>query len=322
MSHWATDTIYMAAAQFISGILGFFYRVFLSNCLGPEGMGIYQQIMAFYFTAITVITAGIPLSVSKLVAEAESEVQSIGGTVAPALWLTAGFSALGSGFLIVSSKVFGLSEALLVLPAAIMVGFSAVLRGYFLGIRSTAPLRWAILLESAVRVVAGIVLVSKGLIPWEGKTLGAISALAIGELVSLAIYAFSFRDSFKKLATCPLEKKSIINILRIAVPVSLSQIIGSVSGSLEAILLPKSLNSFGLSTSVALSLYGKIAGMALPLIYFPSLFIMSLFLKHHPPDFQDPCPWPPRRRLSPCTEDLDGFGLFFLRGGRFLYSLG
>lgn len=277
MSHWASDTVFMAVSQFISGIIGFVYRVFLSKHLGPEGMGIYQQTLAFYFTSITFITAGIPLSVSKLVAESRTQGNVIGKTLTPALLLTTGFSVIGSVFLIGVSIFLNLPAIFVVLPAAIMVGFSSVLRGYFLGIRHTVPLCWSTLAESVLRTAAGVFLVSRGHgLWWEKGTMGAVTALTVGELVSLAVYVIYFRKSFGKLREYPAKKSGFAGILNIAVPVSLSQILRSLSGSLVAVLLPMSLGFSGLSRSEALALYGKASGMAFPLIFFPALFTMSL----------------------------------------------
>jgi len=70
--------------------------------------------------------------------------------------------------------------------------------------------------------------------------------------------------------------KNIKDILTIAVPISLSQIIHSVSRSIEALLVPKGLVLSGLSASDGLSLYGKTTGMVMPLVFFPALFIRAM----------------------------------------------
>lgn len=109
MNHWATDTAFLAATNFLTGIIGFFYRLFLSKYLGSGGMGIYQQTLAFFSTAITIITAGIPVSVSKLVAENHQENFSRSGSiVTSAFALTTIFSLFGIIFLISLSQVLHL----------------------------------------------------------------------------------------------------------------------------------------------------------------------------------------------------------------------
>jgi len=279
MSHWAIETIFLATAHFAAGIIGFFYRLFLSKSLGSEGMGIYQQVLSFYGTAITLMTAGIPVSVSKLTAEihAGKLKNNSGEIITSAFFLTSAFSILGTAFLIVLAVVLHRPVLFLILPAAVFVGFSSVLRGFFLGMQDTSPIRWSLIAESIVRTLFGIIVIkSLVLAEFEGETLGAVTALAVGELVSLAVFIGFFKKSAGYSRGSHINIKNLASILNIAVPVSLSQIIGSLSGSLEALLVPKSLEISGLCVSDSMSLFGKTAGMVLPLLYFPALFTLSL----------------------------------------------
>ena len=43
-----TGALLLTAAGFLSRILGFFYRIFLSRVIGAEGLGIYQMIFPVY----------------------------------------------------------------------------------------------------------------------------------------------------------------------------------------------------------------------------------------------------------------------------------
>ena len=46
---------------FVSRIIGFFYRIFLSHAIGAEGVGIYQLIFPVYTMAFSLTAAGIQL---------------------------------------------------------------------------------------------------------------------------------------------------------------------------------------------------------------------------------------------------------------------
>jgi stage V sporulation protein B len=279
MSHWATDTVLLAVTNFFTGTLGFFYRLILSKYLGSEGMGIYQQTLAFFSTSITVITAGIPVSVSKLVAENRQNNPSKNAhIVTSAFGLTTLFSLFGVIFLVCLSQILNLRLLLIILPASIFVGYSSVMKGYFFGIQNTAPVRWSNVSESVFRILLGTFLINTNiLIKFEGKTRGAVSALTIGELISLSLLFVFFTRSiepfqiYKKNVTL----KNIKEILTIAMPISLSQIINSFSISVESLLIPKGLIVWGLSSKEALAVYGKTSGMVLPLLFFPALFIRA-----------------------------------------------
>ncbi|NLZ53557.1 MAG: oligosaccharide flippase family protein [Thermoanaerobacteraceae bacterium] len=279
MGHWAVNTVFLAATNFITGTIGFVYRLILSKYLGPEGMGVYQQTLAFFGTAITVITAGIPVSVSKLVAENRANTSKKAYIVLSAFALTTFFSLVGVTFLIFLSNILELKLLLIVLPASVFVGYSSVMRGYFLGIQDTTPVQWSSISECIFRTLFGVIFISGNLfLEFEGKTRGAVSALTIGEFISLGslciffirsigIYHYSRKNSVLKY---------IKDILTIAIPISFSQIINSISRSVEALLVPKGLVLSGLSSSEGLALYGKTSGMVMPLIFFPALFVRAM----------------------------------------------
>jgi len=279
MGHWAINTVLLAATNTITGIIGFFYRLILSKYLGSEGMGIYQQILAFFGTAITIVTAGIPVSVSKLIAENQTQNLRKNHIIISAFTLTTAFSLLGLIFLISLSQLLNLKMLLIVLPASIFVGYSSVMRGYFFGIQNTAPVQWASISECIFRTLVGVLFVSSNiLMQFEGKTRGAVSALTIGEFISLCILLRFFSNSLGpyQISEKNFLLKNIKDILNIAIPISLSQIIHSISHSIQALLVPKGLVLAGFSESEGLSLYGKTSGMVMPLIFFPALFIRAM----------------------------------------------
>ena len=61
-------TLLLTAAGIISRIMGFFYRIFLANTIGAEGMGIYQLIFPIYSVCFSLCASGIETAVSKLTA--------------------------------------------------------------------------------------------------------------------------------------------------------------------------------------------------------------------------------------------------------------
>lgn len=279
MGHWALNTVFLAATNFITGTIGFFYRLILSKYLGSEGMGVYQQTLAFFGAAITVITAGIPVSVSKLVAENRSNTSKKAHIVLSAFALTTIFSFLGVILLVFLSNILELKLLLIVLPASVFVGYSSVMRGYFFGIQDTAPVQWSNISECIFRTLFGVLFISSNLfLQIEGKTRGAVSALTIGEFISLfLLFIFFIRSmSSHHLGRNNSVLKNIKDILTIAIPISFSQIINSISRSVEALLVPKGLVMSGLSSSDGLALYGKTSGMVMPLIFFPALFIRAM----------------------------------------------
>lgn len=64
-------------------------------------------------------------------------------------------------------------------------------------------------------------------------------------------------------------------IFQIAFPVSITSYIRSGLNTLKQFIIPMQLLAFGFPYSMALSEYGKISGMTIPLITFPNIFITS-----------------------------------------------
>ena len=61
-----------------------------------------------------------------------------------------------------------------------------------------------------------------------------------------------------------------------AVIININRIIVNLFASIETVLLPGSLEKYGLSSSNALSLYGVLCGMVLPLLLFPNALTGSI----------------------------------------------
>ena len=65
-------------------------------------------------------------------------------------------------------------------------------------------------------------------------------------------------------------------ILAMAVPLTLNRMAGSLFSTAENILLPQQLQVYGLTQGESISLLGRLTGMAMPLITFPSSLLTAL----------------------------------------------
>ena len=63
-----TGTLVLTLAGFLSRFIGFFYRAFLSQTFGEEGMGIYQLLAPVMALSYSLTAAGIQTAVSKFTA--------------------------------------------------------------------------------------------------------------------------------------------------------------------------------------------------------------------------------------------------------------
>ena len=65
-----TSTLLLTATSFLTRTIGMISSVYLSQTLGAEGMGIYELVMSIYMTAAIFASAGLFVTVSRMVAEA------------------------------------------------------------------------------------------------------------------------------------------------------------------------------------------------------------------------------------------------------------
>ena len=69
------NTLLLTCATLLSRTIGISFRVSMSNQIGAEGVGLYQLVTTVYFFATTFATAGISLTVTRLVTDALAEKQ-------------------------------------------------------------------------------------------------------------------------------------------------------------------------------------------------------------------------------------------------------
>lgn len=289
----------LMAAGLVARLVGFVYRILLSNLIGAEGMGLYELIVPVYTAIVLTITAGMTVAVSKMVAEQNAHNNRINlrriTVCAFALVVAAGFAV--SLFIYVNADLLSIKilgdertrNALLVLvPCLPFVVSASALKGYFYGIQEVVPTAVSQIAEQAVKL--GILFVFAAAIAGKGAEFActvATLAAALGEVANLLILVavFSYKNGpFAKNRRAgtrnvgrPMRKRSIVTaLLKISVPVSGNRLVTSSLAAIEFIMIPSMLVLGGMDDKSSMELFGRLTGMALPLITFPSLVTNSL----------------------------------------------
>ncbi|GFZ85904.1 stage V sporulation protein B [Paenibacillus marchantiophytorum] len=291
-------TMILLAAGILNRILGFIPRITLPRVIGAEGIGIYHMGWPFLSVILTIITGGIPIAIAKLIAEAEAEQNetrirsilriSLATTIALSILFTAACVAGASwitSHLLTDSRVY--YTFLCMSPMIPIIGISAVYRGYFQGRQNMIPTATSQIMETLIRIVM-VLVCSYVMIPYgiEYAAAGAMIGVLAGEIGGLVVLAIHFRYDKKTSPKVPNAhigstkgKGRLANfrrIMRIAVPITGSKLIGASSYLFESILIAQSLAIAGISTSLATAQYGALQGMIIPIILLPSALTMSL----------------------------------------------
>ncbi|MBB6023924.1 O-antigen/teichoic acid export membrane protein [Paenibacillus sp. JGP012] len=178
----------LGLAAIISKIIGAFQKIPLQNLGGDGVFGIYNTVYPLYMLIITIAAAGLPLAVSKFVAEqqalgqwAESRriirissllLAGFGFITAIVMYASAPWIAALIGNQHVIPSIRAASLALLCVP--LMTG----LRGYFQGMQQMMPTAISQVVEQTVRVTVMIVVLL-----WLIRQEASIETVAAGAML-------------------------------------------------------------------------------------------------------------------------------------------
>jgi len=286
-SSFIHGTILLVLVNFLVRSLGFIYKIILSRLIGAEAIGLYQMVFPFLMLLITVTSAGIPLAVSKIVAKENSlnnregvykvltVALFIGGILSLVLSVLASFNINFIVTRILKNEAI-YYPVLFAIPAVSLITFSSILRGFFYGLKDMKPPASAQIIEQLFRITFVLVYLvyKKPSNPVLAATI-AIIGLSIGEFFGLIylILKFNLRKLGSKnhfLKTYSQSAFKVANsIIYISVPITIGRIVSSLIQTASSILIPQRLIIAGYTSSEAIQIFGKITGMAMPLLFLP-----------------------------------------------------
>lgn len=280
----------LSITNLVTGSLSFYFRIYFSKHVGAEGVGVYQLVLPLYMLAITLVSGGITTALSKIIAEyhARRQMAAIGKTlkicfIAMTLWsvVLCTFVAFHAEFIASFVLKDGrTSMSIIVLtPAVFFISISAIFRGYFYGIQEIGFPAGIDIIEKVIRL-AGMILITDRLMIYgiAFACAGAMAAMTAGELMSTLLLFLIYLWKKPRLSKQPsMSSLSIMKkMLGLAVPLSLGGALSTIMDMISAILIPERLQLAGYNSAAALSGYGEITGMVMPLINYPGIVVFAL----------------------------------------------
>ena len=157
------------------------------------------------------------------------------------------------------------------------ISMSSCLNGYFTALRKNGKNAIIRIFEQFIKICATSYLISLTL-P-DGLEFACLS-LVLGECISeITSFLFAFilylieRRKYNHLLITKINY--IKSIFEITLPVSITSYIRSGLSSLKQLLIPLRLEKFGISCEEAVSMYGLINGMTMPILMFPEVILNS-----------------------------------------------
>ena len=291
MSSVLAGTVLLTAVGLFSQVVGFLYRVILSRLIGAETMGLYQLVMPVYSLLMSMTAVGLTVAVSTL----SARYYALGdrGAVKDTLRRAVGcflLIAIPLGLLVAVASdpisVWLIGDArtrlgiVLLVPCVLLTGVENLHKHCFYGIGRVKPPAATETLEQLIRSVAVILLLVL-LRPrtGEGKVGVIVTGMVLCEIFSAVTLTLLFRRYWQhnppSPATHVISKKQLAAI---AAPVSLTSLLGTILGSANAVLIPARLVAGGMENGAAMSSFGVLCGMTMPLLSMPTGFVGALCL--------------------------------------------
>lgn len=268
--------------------VGFIFNIYIAKKVGSETVGIFGLVMSVYLFAITFATSGLSLASTYIVSErfAKKDYTCAIKTVKTCIIYASFLGLFGMSFLILFAKpiseicfngqinqspIFSMAFGL---P---LIAISSVISGFFTAIGSSLKNSISQVLEFFIKMVATIFLL-KYFFSNDISNICNLLIIAdvISEIASFVLNIIFYYIERRKIIfsnKCSSSYKT--EIFKISFPVAITSYIRSGLSSFKQFLIPISLEKSGLTYAIALSNYGTINGMVMPILLFLSVFVNS-----------------------------------------------
>lgn len=283
------NTALLTGSSLAMSAISMAFQVWLAGRIGSAGIGLYQLVLSVAFLCTTFAVSGIRFAATRLVSEELGHERSwsvaaamrrcfayslfFGLSALAVLWNFAepiGFLWIGDARTVKSLKLIAFSMPFLSL--------SSVMSGYF-----TACGRvW-----KPTVVHLGEQLITIGFVAFflthspagdiEKNCAAVMLGNVCGDVISfvcMLLFYLTDRHSVRDYSAQKLKLTS--RMLKVALPLAVSAYARSALSTLEHLLVPRGLKAAGFSADRALSGYGVIQGMVLPILSFPACILMAL----------------------------------------------
>ncbi|MBR3963190.1 MAG: polysaccharide biosynthesis C-terminal domain-containing protein [Oscillospiraceae bacterium] len=291
LRNFAVNAGILTATSLSLGIIGVAYNAWLTRNLGSAGMGLFSLMMAVYRFAVTFACSGSGLAATRLVAEENARKNGaaassamnktllyslfFGVFAAVLLWIFSDFAAVSMVSDIRAAKPFRILA--FSLP---FVGVSAALGGYFTAVTrvfsSSAAQIFEQLSQMAFTVAVFAVMKPKDI--GEACVLVAAGS-TVSEGLAFLLHYILYKTDRRRFPFSGGKTSGGFSvwkqIIGIALPVGASAVLRSALSTVKHLLVPVSLMKSGMTNETALSEYGIVGGMVLPVLTFPCAFLLG-----------------------------------------------
>lgn len=272
----------LTPATLFCKFIGLFYKIPLIAIVGVGGMAYFLSAYHVYSLLFVLSAAGLPTALSLLVSRHVANGK--GGAVGRIFRVSmAVFLLLGiTGTLLVAllsqriAEGLAMREAAVALvaiaPALALCAVTGGIRGLFQGYHNMIPTAISEVIEAVGKLAFGIcfalILRDKGA-PTPVIAAGAVFGITVGVALSALFLLICFAVCRKKLlgelcAAPPRRRHVLADMLRVALPVTVSTSVMSLVSLVDTVLISKRLQAIGYAPAVANAMYSSYGNLAVP----------------------------------------------------------
>ncbi len=272
------------------------FGVYISGVAGSEAMGLFSLMAGVYGFALTLATSGIQFGVTRLLADAlgrgaRSRIRQIMRAATLYALFFGLLAAMGLYTLSAPIGRYWLKDLRTVRPLRLfgltlpLIALSSAWNGYFTAMRRVWKNAATQVLEQAVKILATVLLLSRAR---DGGIEALCTALVLGGALAETVSALLSFLLFLIDRLCEQKRGQEVSplvqtprpaalpaLLSITLPMAVTAYLRSGLLTLQHILIPEGLRRGGSSHALALSAYGCIHSMALPVLLYPAALIAS-----------------------------------------------
>ncbi len=307
----------LVVAHLIVKVIGACFKIPLANVLHETGMAYFNRAYNLYAAIFVMATAGLPVAVSKMVSESitKKNFAESRKILRAAILLLTIIGVIGTAVLFFGARAFanGVNSPgsylsiVAISPAILFISILSAFRGYFQGHSNMVPTAFSEVLEAVSKLVIGLAgayfLMS---ISSEVAAAGAISGVTLGGLFALLLLIFFYyknasRTQLTDATKAKSSKKIFINLLTIAIPITIGAAVMSLTNVIDTIMISNRLSAitvdetlfktlteyFGvaaesvkigskITSEAADVMYGSYSGYAMSLFNLPPSIVTSI----------------------------------------------
>ena len=274
------NTFILILGGFITKIMGMIIKIIMTRNITENAMSMYMLTLPTYNLFLTIFTLSLTQVISKLSSEKKISNKIL---ISNSFIISIFISIVGSIILLLMIKpitimlhnkdlYYPLLSSILSLP---FISISASIKGYFFGENKMHVVVISNLFEQLIRIIMFMLI-----LPKINNNILSVSFIVgsnmLSELVAIFTLSIFIPKSNISLRSIRINIAVIKDILKIAIPNTLSKLIGVISYFFEPIILTNLLLINGYSNKYISLEYGIINGYTIQLLLLPSFFTNAI----------------------------------------------